>query len=223
MERNNPINYPEYLRSYVDPTVLERIGNNLPPRSDRNLLIAGGGLDLSGKTTTLLNLAAETGAQYTYCMDDNPLDRWRKHLDNSPIMMRYLYYLAVPLLNYRKLEKLREKGTVLLDQSVYSTIAYHLAYGLDPRYIDLVPNRLLDQVDALVFLTAPKDVRQSRLEERKSNNGGKISKSDLQSIDIGERVESHYLAIRPEQTLVVSTHDKSQDEVVEVIRRELLI
>jgi len=223
MKSNEKGYYPDYLKKYVEKETLDRLGKELPPLSDGNLLIAGGGLDLTGKTTTFNNLAQATGATKVYCMDKNPLTSMRKLFDKAPTVMRYLYYIGVPLLNYQRLENLREQGNVLLDQSVYGTIAYHLAHGLDSKFLKLIPPPLLNQIDALLFFTVPRKVRLERLEQRKQQDPSKVTFSDRKSFEVGEKVEKHYLEIKPEITSIVTTHDQPEMKVVETILGNLHI
>lgn len=150
-------------------------------------------------------------------MDNNPLNLIRGVMDQSPTLLRYLYYIAVPMYNYRKLERLRANGHVFLDQSVYGTIAYHLAYGLDPKYLRLIPSKLVDQIDALLYFSVPENVRRSRMEDRKVSKTEEVTLGDMKSFQVSQSVENHYLEIRPEITEVVTTHDQTEAEVVKSV------
>lgn len=170
------------------------------------------GIDGSGKSTAGKLIAAETGARYFYCMDGNPLTPHRKRFDTMPTPIRYLYYVGVPLLNYSKVEKWRQKSDVLIDRSVASTLAYHKAYGLPDYWFKLIPPFLLNQVDLMMYFEASEEERKRRVLGRAITTET-MTVSDQKSFEFAGKIDAAYRTIFTDRTIFISTDDKSPEEV----------
>jgi thymidylate kinase len=177
------------------------------------------GIDASGKSTAGKLVAAQTGSRYFYCMEGNPLAPHRKKFDTAPVPIRFLFYLAVPLINYPRLELMRQHSDVYLDRSVASTIAYHKAYGLADAWFKLIPPMLYDQLDRVIYFSVSEDERRRRMSSRSIDNNT-MTVSDSKSFEFAAKIDQAYRGIFQNKTLFVETDGKKPQEVAsEVITR----
>ena len=170
------------------------------------------GIDGSGKTTAGKIIAERTGGRYFYCTDGNPLKPFRKRFDTTPIPIRFLYYVAIPLANYRRVERMRQESDVFIDRSVASTVAYHRAYGLANPWFNLIPKFLLNQVDMMLYFTASEDERIRRIFNR-AVTADTMTESDKKSLVFAKKIDDAYRAVYPDRTLLVDTDEKTPEEV----------
>lgn len=185
-----------------------------------NRVIALEGIDGSGKTTTGKMVAEQTGTRYLYCMDGNPLRRLRRAFDTKPTVVRFLYYLAVPLANYRRVEELRRASDVMVDRTIASTIAYHRAYGLPEKWLRIVPQFLMDQVDTMLYFYVSEEDRLKRVQERQVE-AETMTESDKRSLVLGGLIDQEYRKIFPDRTIVVDCGVKTKQEVTDLVIERL--
>lgn len=174
------------------------------------------GIDGSGKTLSGQLVAEKTGGQYLYCMDGNPLRRWRKNFDTMPNELRFIYYLAVPILNYQRIERMRLSADVFLDRSVASTIAYHRAYGLPEAWFRLIPGWLYDQVDKMFYFYVEEEERIRRITHR-SVTSETMTASDQKSFEYSKKIDSAYRQVYTDRTILVDTGKRTPEEVAEYV------
>lgn len=179
------------------------------------------GLDGVGKTASGKLLAIQTNSAYHYCMDHNPLRLYRRFFDQSPIPVRFLYYLGVSIDTYRKAERLRTLSDVYIDRSIASTIAYHKAYGLSDRWFNLVPKALTEQINLMIYFTVSEDTRRQRVLDRTGAGHQDLNYADQKSLLHGKRVDAEYRKIFPTKTLIISTEGKNPLQVAEEIKERL--
>lgn len=177
------------------------------------------GMDGSGKTTVGKMVAEQTGGQYLYCMDGNPLKPYRNLFDQQRPEIRFLYYVAIPLVNYLRIEDLRKSSDVFLDRTVASTIAYHLAYGVSRKWIKLIPHQLLKQIDTMLYFTVSESERRRRLLQRQTTDSV-LTHNDLKSLELDRQIDTEYRKVFPEKTTIIPTDDKDPSKITkEVIER----
>lgn len=177
------------------------------------------GIDGSGKTTAGQMIAAQSDGRYLYCTEGNPLRPYRKFFDTKPLPVRFLYYLMVPLINYSRIEEMRKSSDVFVDRSIASTIAYHKAMGLSDGWFNLIPNRLINQVDTMLYFWVSEEERLRRLGNRKTN-AETMTFSDDRSRVLGYRIDHEYRKIFTDRTLFINGDNKSPQQVTdEVIER----
>lgn len=186
----------------------------------RNKVFALEGLDGTGKTTAGKLLAEQTGNQYVYCMDGNRLRRFRERFDTAPTPVRFLYYVAVPLDNYRRIERRRKVSDVYVDRTVAASIAYHKAYGLQEGWIKLVPPFLMRQIDAMLYFTIGEDERVRRMKERQITPG-MTTASDDRSLLLSRKIDSAYRNVFSDRTLEIRTDNKNPQQVVDELKRRI--
>lgn len=179
------------------------------------------GLDGVGKTASGKLLAIQTNSAYHYCMDGNPLRLYRRFFDQSPIPVRFLYYLGVSVDTYRKTERLRTFSDVYIDRSIASTIAYHKAYGLPDRWFHLIPKSLTEQINLMVYFTVSEDTRRQRILDRRGNGQQGLNHADQKSLLLGRKVDAEYRNVFPAKTLVISTEGKNPLQVADEVKERL--
>lgn len=179
------------------------------------------GLDGTGKTESGKLLAIQTNSAYHYCMDGNPLRLYRRFFDQSPIPVRFLYYLGVSIETYRKAERLRTLSDVYVDRSIASTIAYHKAYGISDRWLSLIPNALNEQINLMIYFTASEDTRRKRILDRIGDGQQTLSHHDQKSLLLGGKVDTEYRKVFPTKTLIISTEGKNPRQIAEEVKERL--
>lgn len=168
------------------------------------------GVDGSGKTDSGKIIAREIGGRYFYFSDGNPLRHLRSKFDKLPTLSRFLFYIAMPMLNYQRIENMRASADVFVDRTIYSTIAYHLAYGLDPKWKGVIPARLLKQFDGgMIYFSVNEEERRKRLGLRQANSGI-MTISDQRSLQLGPVLDKEYRKLFDERTIEIVTDGKTQ-------------
>lgn len=170
------------------------------------------GIDGSGKTIVGQLVAEKTGGRYFYNMDNHPLKRVRPIFDTASTEVRFLYYLAIPLVNYVRVEKMRKNSDVFFDRTIASTVAYHKAYGLSDRWFSLIPSFLYDQIDTMLYFSVREEERIRRMNSRKVTKDT-MTASDQKSFEYSKLIDSAYRAFLPEKTLIIETDNKTPEEV----------
>lgn len=124
------------------------------------------------------------------------------------------------MLNYQRIENMRASSDVFVDRTIYSTIAYHLAYGLDTRWKKVIPSKLLKQFDGgMIYFSVSEEERRKRLGLRHANNGI-MTVSDHKSLQLGLALDKEYRKLFDERTVEIVTDGKTQQEVArEAIER----
>lgn len=179
------------------------------------------GLDGTGKTTVTKLVAEQTESRYFYWTENNSLRQWRKYFDNAQTNLRFLFYTVVSVDSYLRVENYRKTSDVFLDRTVASTIAYHLAFGLNRGMLAFIPQCTLDQLNKLIYLTASDDVRRERMKNRGVNSFQEMTEADKKSLVFGAKVDAEFRKIIPERTLVIETDNRTRQEVADHMKKLL--
>lgn len=171
------------------------------------------GLDGSGKTVISKSVAEQTGNIYLYPSGIDPFRSLRPFFDSQPKQVRFMYYLGLNLSSYPLIEKLRQQGEVFVDRTVFSTIAYHKAYGLSEKWIGLVPQVLLDQYDAMIYMFVNEFARIKRM-TRRNEKLGLSSVNDEKSTIFGPRIIDEYQKLFDARTIKVNTRRKNRQVII---------
>lgn len=189
---------------------------------ERKILFGIEGLDGTGKTTVAKQLASESKVEYTYFLDECKLKPFRQIFDNAPVTVRFIYYLMAAMECDRIVDKKLRNNDVIVDRTIYSTIAYHRAMGIYPHLIRLVPNGMLERYSSVIYLTADNLTRSTRLNHR-SAKSEKMNSSDSKSLTLDEKIDKEYRAIGKDKLIEISTNDRTIPQVVASIREALNI
>lgn len=107
---------------------------------------------------------------------------------------------------------MRQESDVYVDRTIFSTIAYHRAYGLPDFWINVVPSRIIDQYSGMIYFSVNEEERKRRLMSRYAQ-GGTMTVSDKKSFDLGVVLEREYRRLFDKNTIEVSTNNKTQQQV----------
>lgn len=179
-----------------------------------NTFISIDGVDGVGKTTVAKLLAAAGDIQY-YKSPSGPFEVLRREVDKyaSPIGRYSFYRLAVEH-DSKEIAKLLEKGSVVSDRYLASTLAYHLV--LDPRIREIHQEDGLLKPTFPILLSARADVRIRRLEERRKKEGRAVS--DIKLEDNIVVMNSVGDVFRTLNLIEIDTGDMTAEEVVARIK-----
>ncbi len=174
-------------------------------------IIAVEGLDGVGKTTVSRLICEQTDSTYLPYKEINPLAGLRGLYDAGPVSTRFLYHLTSNMMNYFLIKRAYKEATgdLLVDRTVYSTLAYHLASGMSPTWQKFVMPQITDQFDMLLYLTASEQERMRRLRK----NRPIIGACDPLAVDFGKRTDFVYRRLAPEKTYVFDTTNKTPEQV----------
>jgi|SRR3989344_221217 len=188
---------------------------------ERGTLYGIEGLDGTGKTTVAKQLALDTNLEYLYFLDNNRLKAFRTHFDKAPVPSRFLYYLLAAIECDKQVDGRLQYGNIILDRTIYSTIAYHKALGLNSAFIKLIPRKMLDRYSKILYLTADNTTRQARITNRRLDS--KANKSDDVSFVFDRSIDREYRLAAKNKLLEFQTSNMSVSEVVNEIRIKLNI
>lgn len=179
------------------------------------------GLDSSGKTTCGKLLAKQTDGLYLYAVNGRLNLTLRKFFDNRSTWLRFLFYLVVNLVNYFVIKRKRKKKNIFLDRSVFSTIAYHKAYGLSDFWFKLVPPFIPKQFDLMIYFAVSEKERLNRI-IRKIKTKNTMTKSDEKSLILGKEIDAEYKKLADQYpSLVIETDNKTPQEIVDELKLKL--
>jgi dTMP kinase len=173
------------------------------------------GVDAVGKTKTTKLLAEKMGAS----IFKSPSEPYASltHLvndDKSPLV-RYLFYTLATENDNLKIKEMLDNGQdIICDRYFYSTYAYHKTMGLD---IELDTTHILIP-DFAFLLTAPKEVRQQRLEKRKQKDLNYSIRPLEEKTEFQEMVQDCFRTLVLEE---IDTELNSCEEVVEIIHQKI--
>jgi len=175
-----------------------------------NIFVSIDGVDGVGKTTVSQRLAEECGFQY-YKSPSGPFEALRKEVDKyaSPIG-RYSFYRLALQHDSDQIAKLLEKGPVVSDRYLASTLAYHLV--LDPRIREIHQENGLVRPNFSILLAARSNIRTWRLEERRKKEGREAS--DIKLEDNSVLMNSVASMFETLGLIEVDTSDLTKEEVV---------
>lgn len=134
------------------------------------------GLDATGKTTLCRKLCESLDCEYLYSVPDE-YTRFRESIliPNSGKESRFLYYLSGVLAQREKIRLiLNQNKDVVMDRFIYSTIAYHSAYGVNTDCLDLSKLNIIWPTKT-ILLTTETDIRKMRLLSRKDLHDHEIN------------------------------------------------
>lgn len=188
---------------------------------EKNMVFGLEGLDGTGKTTVGKILAEETGWRYVYFTDHSKLAPLRRYFEHAPIKIRFLYYVGASIENYLYVEEIRKVDDVYLDRTIFSTIAYHRAYGVPKSWTSFIPKFLQGQFNRIIFFEVSDDERRKRLGERNAISDVSTQQSDNKSITLAARINKEYHMILPQGTIFVNTDSKTPRQVVDEIRGQI--
>ena len=154
-----------------------------------NLIVSIDGLDGSGKTTICEYLISKLKKKYSVIKVVGVIDKYVDKLayNSYSIDTKYLYYLASFIDSMMK-KCSEHKGVIILDRSIYSTIAYHNVYG---SKIDI--NNIFDifiEPDIRIFLSTTMDVIKQRLMERSKIDW--YEEKLIKDLSLGKKIETQY-------------------------------
>jgi thymidylate kinase len=138
------------------------------------------GVDGAGKTTLARELAlalsqAGIGARVLLGVP-SPFSEIRERINRiEDVDLRYLFYMACNKETSRLAREMLKQHYVICDRYVYSTLAYHEAFGANTAAVDVEALQLLVP-DFAFLVTVDEATRRSRLQER-----GSLSATDLRS------------------------------------------
>jgi thymidylate kinase len=203
-------------------------------------VIAIEGHDGAGKTTLANKLTSLPGVTSVGFLDGNPLARLRKDVDVPGIrpIDRFNYYLSGYIHNAQEAREKRLLHHVILDRSIYSTLAVNSALaGKDRRtrrlMRSLVPPILFREIDTLVYLVASPETRRQRMQNRTA--GDKLTNVDEESLKRAEEMDREYRQlirrrrrnpinwITGKRTIIIKTDNKNENDVYEEVTRKLKI
>lgn len=126
-----------------------------------NLFLCIEGIDGVGKTTVSQLFARRHGFHY-YKSPSGPLARVRSIADEEldPVA-RFFFYRAATQHDSTVIEALLQRGPVICDRYIYSTIAYHVV--MDPRIATYSVQEHLCIPDVVILLAAKEEERLRRL------------------------------------------------------------
>lgn len=199
------------------------------------LLIAICGLDGSGKTTQITNLANWFKEQeMNYLVTKQPTDTYRNdsrvraYLDNGECPdMEILAMLSAADRKWHlktEIEPLLEKGThVISDRYLYSAIAFFNARGLDVNFIKQL-NQDTREPDLIIFIDVEPSISLKRISIRDDNK----LKFEERSEDIFIKVRDAFLKYAlPKKTIIIDgtldpsiIHEKIRNEVEYILKRK---
>lgn len=187
---------------------------------ERYRVFAVEGLDATGKTTVSKMLAEEVGAHYQYYLpnDPNGLRRWKDRFDKALPTARFVFFTAAAIEADYTTQELRKTGDVYVDRTILSTIAYHSALGVPDCWFSLIPTRLIDNIDQVLYFTASENTRIARMQYRQDVQGFTTTASDHASLPLSQKVDEIYRSLTPDRTLVISTDDRTPGEIVSYLK-----
>lgn len=185
--------------------------------SGRHKVYAGEGLDGVGKTTVLKLLAEQTGSHYLYCMDGYPLRGLRSKFDEAPIEARYLFYLALNLFNFIRIDRISGERDIFVDRTALSTIAMHKAMGLSERWLKLMSVAFINQYDLMIYFTLNEEERRKRILER-TQSSGILGYTDHKSLELASKIDEAFRNVFPGKTIIIPTDDKTPQQVVDSLK-----
>ncbi|MBI4036456.1 deoxynucleoside kinase [Candidatus Daviesbacteria bacterium] len=185
------------------------------------MIFALEGLDSSGKTTCGKLLAEQTNGTYFYAANGRLISKLRKYFDNRSTWLRFLFYLIINFGNYFVITKKRRNGNLFLDRTVFSTVAYHKAYGLSEIWFRLIPLFLLNQIDFMVYFTVSEKERSKRI-VKKIKTKDTMSKSDEKSLVLGKEIDAEYRKLTNKYTsLIIETDNKTPQQIIDELKLKL--
>ncbi len=179
------------------------------------------GIDGSGKTTVAQAIAHDTGVKYMYFTEDNILAPLRKQADTLTYEERFAFYLSMNLMNHPRLAMLRQSSTsaIILDRTPLSTFAFHEVMGVNLVPFNSVKDHLLDQFDVLCYFYASSESRKARIISRQGN--GDMQKFDEFSLRFQDEIHKAFLAILPDQAIIIDTSNLDINGAVDFTRKAL--
>ena len=140
----------------------------------KNKLIIFEGIDGTGKSTTVKLLRDELSKRgiNVVCFEEiesksegfNILKAFVKK--ETPIESSLFYYIASSIYKSKIINELLKTKWVICDRYVYSTIAYHLSKGVDPKTIPDIKTLPITSPDFFFLLKTDEDTRINRLNKQ---------------------------------------------------------
>ena len=181
----------------------------------RNIFVVLEGLDGTGKTTvaSALKVAMKESGRPTVCVR-TPLPPYdqiaSKVIALGTVESRFAFFLASIFDASERIRKQLSDTSVVCDRYVYSTLAYHLALGVDRRFVEAVPRVL--QPDFKFLLTVDEKTRRRRITERgKMTAGDRSSRDDVALVD---RIRDEYARF---EFSAIDTGEGNPEEVAKSI------
>lgn len=177
------------------------------------------GLDGTGKTTVVKEVARQSRSTY-HIWSENHLARFRSFADKLPVGGRFLFYVAIGLETYRFAEEARVQSDVFLDRTMVATRAYHLALGVPPSWMSLIPQRTFDQFDQMFYFTVEEKIRLARMQSRLAP-GTTLSYNDGKSIELARSIDLYFRNTMPAKTTIIDTSYQSPAQLVDSLYKRI--
>ncbi|MBF0120747.1 MAG: dTMP kinase [Desulfobacterales bacterium] len=179
-----------------------------------NIFIVIEGIDGAGKTTISKLLSEKISA----CFYKTPSGFWLKHrhlVENKSSLIRFLYYSIALIDSSRKISKILKNKAVICDRYIYSTWAYHIAYGC--RFLKYIPFYILPIItpDVICYLYVSKEERLKRIINRENNTNKDFDSAALEKI--------HNIFMEYKDMIVIDTTNLSKEEVIEILYSAIII
>ncbi len=178
------------------------------------IFISVDGVDGVGKTVVCKLLAERSGLRY-YKSPSGVFQTLRSEVDHRAAPLeRYCFYRLAVEHDATCIRKMLERGSVVSDRYIASTLAYHLV--MDPRIASIHDEEGLLRPDFAFLLTARARVRVERMRKRNVVGSDIELERDTSFLD---RVAQTFLSLN---LIEVDTSDSTPDEVVSTIQHILL-
>lgn len=140
----------------------------------KNKLVVFEGIDGSGKSSTSRLLKDELLAKgiSAVCFEDiedknNGFNKLKKFIKSeATIESSLFFYIASSIYKSKLIKELLKTQWVICDRYVFSTIAYHLAKGINPKLIPYLNKTSILLPDHFILLKTEETVRLKRLKTR---------------------------------------------------------
>lgn len=169
------------------------------------------GIDGTGKTTLAKMLAEKIGGVY-YKSPPEILEPLATYAHDASPEIRYHYFLLGNYISAREIQKLLVTDDVVVDQYIYSTIAFHSI--LMNRDL-MVPDDIL-MPDHVIHLTAPFEEIEERLNSRSTRNKYEAS-------EFLKKVYQKYVDIfaKNQGVLMINTGEQDLSETCGLIEKHV--
>ncbi len=191
----------------------------------KNRLIVFEGIDGSGKTT-LSNLLCEKlnveGTLTIWYEEQEEKDRGFNIL--KPFVSKetskessFLFYLASAIHKSACISEILKTHWVICDRYVYSTLAYHAAYGVDLNIVAPIEQLPIRKPDFFFLLDVEEEIRLKRLRARSSS-----TPDDFQKKIPGSFFDAMEQHLKQHNPIVINTSFLSVEEVLAQIFAHIL-
>lgn len=143
-----------------------------------NKLIVIEGIDGVGKTTLCENLCKKLKAEGINAITYESIEDQKSIFNASKKRIKgettteaqFYFYIASAIQKSAVIEHMLHESWVICDRYIYSTYAYHIAMGVNKKYIPLINTLPIRKPDFAFLLTLDEPLRRERLSNRLNND-----------------------------------------------------